>query len=62
VIIEATPLDYDERCRRALHDVALVPAIGDDLAVEATGGTRDGATGEQMIAAAADRVGASASS
>ena len=45
-----------------LHDVELMRhAVGDDLGVKAAGGIRDRATAEQMIAAGADRVGASAS-
>jgi deoxyribose-phosphate aldolase len=45
-----------------LHDVDLMRrAVGDDLGVKAAGGIRDRATAEQMIAAGADRVGASAS-
>ncbi len=45
-----------------LHDVDLMRrTVGDDMGVKAAGGIRDRATVEQMIAAGADRVGASAS-
>jgi deoxyribose-phosphate aldolase len=45
-----------------LHDVDLMRrTVGDELGVKAAGGIRDRATAEQMIAAGADRVGASAS-
>jgi len=45
-----------------LHDVDLMRrTVGEDLGVKAAGGIRDRATAEQMIAAGADRVGASAS-
>jgi deoxyribose-phosphate aldolase len=35
--------------------------VGDDLGVKASGGIRDRDTAERMIAAGADRIGASAS-
>lgn len=45
-----------------LHDVALMRrTVGEDLGVKAAGGIRDLETAESMIAAGADRIGASAS-
>ena len=45
-----------------LHDVELMRrTVGDELGVKAAGGIRDRQTAEQMIAAGADRIGASAS-
>jgi deoxyribose-phosphate aldolase len=44
------------------HDVALMRAkVGSDMGVKAAGGIRDLATAEEMIAAGASRIGASAS-
>jgi deoxyribose-phosphate aldolase len=45
-----------------LHDVELMRrTVGEELGVKAAGGIRDRATAERMIAAGADRIGASAS-
>lgn len=45
-----------------LHDVEIMRrTVGEDLGVKAAGGIRDRATAESMIAAGADRIGASAS-
>ena len=45
-----------------LHDVELMRrTVGEDLGVKAAGGIRDRDTAERMIAAGADRIGASAS-
>ena len=45
-----------------VEDIALMRAVvGDALGVKASGGIRDRATAEAMIAAGADRIGASAS-
>ncbi len=45
-----------------LHDVELMRrTVGEELGVKAAGGIRDRATAESMIAAGADRIGASAS-
>jgi deoxyribose-phosphate aldolase len=45
-----------------LHDVDLMRrTVGDELGVKAAGGIRDRDTALQMIAAGADRIGASAS-
>lgn len=45
-----------------VDDIALMRRIvGDDVGVKASGGVRDAETAEQMIAAGADRIGASAS-
>jgi deoxyribose-phosphate aldolase len=45
-----------------LQDVELMrQTVGDDLGVKAAGGIRDRETAEKMIAAGADRIGASAS-
>jgi deoxyribose-phosphate aldolase len=45
-----------------LHDVELMRrTVGDELGVKAAGGIRDRDTAESMIAAGADRIGASAS-